>query len=236
VAPRLAEGRFFSCGAHVHHRGGGRFAREAPVVIRWPAIVVPLVAYVAAGFVLPLCVLAWLLVHHQPPYVLDRAMLETPRAALGGNPVAVRPASGLFDVVADGGTTAVYADGGTATIVRTARPSQVIEKYASSLDERSSRSFSAGGLTQRDATLANGQVARTFGMDGTVLAFVASSPRALDGLVAQSAVRRNTKRDVGNDVLDGHVLAAVLIGLGWFALTSLLAVLAILRAINSARA
>jgi hypothetical protein len=236
VAPRLAEARFFSCGAHAQHRGGGGFAREAPVVTRWPAIVVPLVAYVAAAFVLPLCVLAWLLVHHQPPYVLDRAMLETPRAALGGNPVAVRPAPGVFDVVADGGTTAVYADGSTATIVRTARPSQVIEKYASSLNERSSRSFSAGGFTQRDATLATGQVARTFGTDGTVFAFVAASPRALDRLVAKSAVRRNTKRDIGNDVLDGHVLAAVLIGLGWFALMSLLAVLALLRAISSMRA
>jgi hypothetical protein len=168
--------------------------------------------------------------------VLDRAMMETPRTALGGNPVAVLPASGVFDIVADGGTTATYSDGSSATIVRTRRPSQVIEKYASSLNERSSRSFSAGGFTQRDATLADGRVARTFGADGTVFAFLAPSPRALDLLVAQSAVRHNAKRDVGNDVLDGHVAAAVLIGIGWFAVTSLFAVLAIVRVLNGADA
>ncbi|HWT05759.1 MAG TPA: hypothetical protein VN224_08380, partial [Xanthomonadales bacterium] len=204
-----------------------------PAVTRWPSVVLPLAVYVAVGFVLPLGVLVWLLAHHQPPYVLDRAMMETPRTALGGNPVAVRPARGVFDIVADGGTTAVYADGSTATIVRTRRPSQVIEKYGSSSDERTSRSFTAGGFTQRDATLADGRVARTFGTDETVFAFVARSPLVLDRLVAQSAVRRNTKSDVGNTVLDGHVAAAVLIGIGWFAAASLLAVLAMLRALTS---
>jgi hypothetical protein len=194
------------------------------------SLVAVVVAFIAAGFVPPLAALAFLLAHHQPPYVLDRAAMETPRSALGGNPVAVRPASGVFDIVADGGTTAVYADGSTATLVRTKRPSQVIEKYGSAADERTSRSFTAGGFTQRDATLADGRVARTFGTDGTVFAFVAASPRALDALVAQSAVHRNPKRDVGNDVLDGHVGAAILVGLGWFASISLVAVVVLLRA------
>jgi hypothetical protein len=199
-------------------------------VPRLPSLVAVVAAFIAAGFVLPVGVLAFLLAHHQPPYELDRAAMETPRSALGGNPIAVRPASGVFDVVADGGTTAVYADGSSATIVRTKRPSQVIAKYGSASDERTSRSFTAGGFTQRDATLADGRVARTFGTDGTVFAFVAASPRALDALVAQSAVRRNPKRDVGNDVLDGHVGAAILVALGWFASISLVAIVVIVRA------
>ncbi|MDB5070391.1 MAG: hypothetical protein JWM87_1502 [Candidatus Eremiobacteraeota bacterium] len=190
----------------------------------------PVVAYVAAGIVVPICVLVSLLAHHQPPYVLDRAAMETPRTALGGNPVSVRPVSGVFDIVADGGRIAVYADGSTATLVRTVRPSQVIAKYASSLNERKSTSFSTGGFTERNATLTDGRVARTFGLDETVFAFVAPSRPALDRLVAQSAVRPNTKRDVGNDVLDGHTVAALVIGAGWFLLASLLATLAIVRA------
>lgn len=201
---------------------------------RWSSIIVPVVAFVAAGIVVPICVLMWLLAHHQPPYVLDRAAMESPRTALGGKPVSERPVSGVFDVVADGGRTAVYADGSTATLVRTVRPSQVIAKYAASLNERSSSSFSIGGCTERDATLADGRVARTFGIDETVFAFVAPSRPALDRLVAQSAVRRNTKRDVGNDVLDGHAVAAVVIGSGWFLLASLLATLAIIRAFTGA--
>jgi hypothetical protein len=195
------------------------------------SIVVPVVAYVVAGIVVPVGVLIWLLGHHQPPYVLDRGAMETPRSALGGNPVAVRQAGGVFDVVADGGTTAVYADGSTSTVVRTPRPSQVIEKYGSSLHERRSSSTTVGGYTRRDATLADGRFARTIGIDGMVFAFVAPSPAALEGLVAQSAVRRNTKRDIGNDVLDGHTVAAILIGAGWFFFTSVAALLAIVRAV-----
>jgi hypothetical protein len=65
-----------------------------------------------------------------------------------------------------------------------------------------------------------------------VFAFVAPSPAALDRLVAQSAVRRNAKRDVGNDVLDGHIVAAVLVGMGWFAVMSLLAVATMLRTLR----
>ena len=145
----------------------------------------------------------------------------------------MRPAAGVFDVVADGGSTAVYADGSTATIVRTEHPSQVIGKLGSASDERTSRSFSVGGFTQRDATLANGHVTRAFGIDATVFAFVAPSPRALDQLVEQSALRRNPKRDVGNTVLDGHVGAAILVGLGWFAVVSVLAIVAILRAVTT---
>ncbi len=202
----------------------------------WSSILVPVVAFVVAGIILPIGVLAWLLAHHEPPYLLDRTAMETPRTALGGNPVAIRPASGVFDVVADGGTTAVYADGSTATIVRTPRPSQVIEKYGSSLNERTSTSFTAGGFTQRDATLGDGRLARTFGLDGMVVAFVAASPRALDRLVAQSAVRRNSKRDVGNSVLDGHTAAAILIALGWFATTAALTLVAILRATSTSAA
>jgi hypothetical protein len=234
VSRRLAEPAFFSCGASRTIRGDGGFAREAVAVIRWPAIVVPLVAYAAAGFVLPIGVLVWLLAHHQPAYVLDRPMMETDRTALGGNPVAVAPAAGVFDIVADGGTTAIYSGGSSATIVRTRRPSEVIAKYASSLDERRSSSFSVGGFTQRDAMLADGRVARTFGTDGIVFAFVAPSPASLDRLVAQSAVRRNAKRDVGNDILDGHIVAAVLIGMGWFAVMSLLAVATMLRTLRDA--
>jgi hypothetical protein len=199
-------------------------------VPRWSSILVPVVAYVAAGIVVPICVLIWLLSHHQPPYVLDRAAMGSPRTALGGNSVSVRPVSGVFDIVADGGRIAVYPDGSTATLVRTVRPNQVIAKYASTLNERSSSSFTMGGFTERNATLADGRVARTFGIDESVFAFVAPSRPALDRLVAQSAVRRNTKRDVGNDVLDGHTAAALLIGAGWFLLASLLAVLAIVRA------
>jgi hypothetical protein len=201
-------------------------------VARVWSILLPLAAYVVAAFIMPIGVLIWLLAHHEPPYLLDGTRMESPRTALGGNPIAVRPASGVFDVVADGGQTAVYADGATATIVRTARPDQVIAKYGSSLNERRLTSFSAAGFTQRDATLADGRVARTFGMDGTVFAFVASSPLALDRLVAQSAVRRNAKRDIGNSVLDGHAGAAILIGLGWFVAMSILATLAIVRAMN----
>ncbi len=52
----------------------------------------------------------------------------------------------------------------------------------------------------------------TFGMDTMVFAFIASSAASLDRLVAQSAVRPNTKRDVGNTVLDGHVGRAVAAG------------------------
>ncbi|HEY0384108.1 MAG TPA: hypothetical protein VGC72_18095 [Candidatus Elarobacter sp.] len=214
-------------------QGDGEFVREARAMMRWSSIVLPVVAFVAFGFVLPVGVLAFLLAHYERPYGLDRAAMETPRSALGGNPVVVRPASGVFDVIADGGKTAVYADGSTATIVRTARPSQIIEKYGSSLNERRSRSSTAGGFTQRDGTLADGRVARTFGLDGTVFAFVAPSPRALDRLVAQSALRRNAKHDVGNTVLDGHSGAAILVGLGWFAIVSLLAIVAILRAVTS---
>ena len=197
---------------------------------RWSWVVVPVLAFVAAGIVVPVFVLVWLMAHHQPPYVLDAAAMETPRSALGGTPIAVRPASGVFDIVADGGQTAIYADGSTSTIVRTPRPSQVIAKYSSTLDERRSASSSAGGFTQRDATLTDGRRARTFGLDGTVFAFIAPSPAALDGLVAQSAIRRNTKRDVGNDVLDGHAVVAILIGVGWFFLASILAAVAIVRA------
>jgi hypothetical protein len=202
-------------------------------MMRWSSIVLPVVAFMAFGFILPIGMLAFLLAHHEPPYVLDRAAMATPRSALGGNPVVVRPSSGVFDVIADGGTTAVFADGSTATVVRTARPSQIIEKYGSTMNERRSRSSTTGGFTQRDATLADGRVARTFGIDGTVLAFVAPSPRALDRLVAQSALRRNDKRGAGNTVLDGHAGAAILVGLGWFALVSALAIVAILRAVTS---
>lgn len=187
-------------------------------------------AYFAAGIIAPICVLVWLLAHHQPPYVLDRAAMATPRSALGGKPVVVRPVSGVFDIVADGGRIAVYPDGSTATLVHTVRPSQVIEKYASSMNERGWSSSTMGGFTKRNARLADGRLARTFGIDESVFAFVAPSRPALDRLVAQSAVRRNTKRDVGNDVLDGHTVAALLIGAGWFLLSSLLATLAIVRA------
>ena len=53
-------------------------------------------------------------------------------------------------------------------------------------------------------------------------------------LVAQSAVRRNPKRDIGNDVLDGHVGAAILVALGWFASISLVAIVVILRGVSGA--
>jgi hypothetical protein len=206
-------------------------AKRSPV--RWSSIVLPAVAFIAAGFMVPVGVLAFLLAHHESPYLVDHAAMETPRAALGGDPIVVRPASGVFDVIASGGKTAVYADGSTATFVRVARPNQVIEKYGSSLNERRSSSSTAGGFTQRDATLADGRFARTFGIDGAVFAFVAPSPRALDRLVAQSALRRNAKRDIGNTVLDGHGGAAILVGLGWFGVVSLLAIVAILRAVTS---
>jgi hypothetical protein len=158
--------------------------------------------------------------------------MENARTALGGNPVAVRPAGGVFDVVTNGGTTAVYADGSTATFVRTPRPSQTIGKYGSSLDERTSMSSTVGGFTRRDATLADGRSARTFGIDGTVFAFVAPSVLALDRLVAQSAIRRNTKRDVGNAILDDHTAASILIGLGWMAVATLATTLAVVRAVR----
>jgi hypothetical protein len=191
------------------------------------SLVIPLAAFAAVGVVLPICVLMWLLAHHQPPYVLDRALLETPRTALGGNPVTVRP---VYAAAAERGTIALYADGSTSSIVRGQRQAQAIEGAASVLDERRSSSFSIGGFTQRDATLADGRVARTFGIDDTVMVFVAQTPLALDRLVAQSAVRPNAKRDVGNTVLDGHAGAAVAIGIAWLALTALPAALAILRA------
>jgi hypothetical protein len=200
---------------------------------RLSSVVVPIIVWVVAGVVLPIAVLAWLLAHHQPPYALDRAAMETPRSALGGHPVSIRPVSGVLDVIADGGSTAVYADGGSATIVRTSRPSQVIGKYGSSLRENRVMSFSAASYTQRDSTLMDGRVARTFGMENTVFAFVAPSAASLDRLVAQSAVRPNAKRDVGNTVLDDHRWTAVGVGLGWFVVASLIVTLAIVRAFAS---
>ena len=201
---------------------------------RWPWVVVTVLAFVIGGFVVPIGALIWLLAHHEPPFVLDSAVMATPRSALGGRPVAVRPAIGIFDIIADGGTTAVYADGGTATIVRTTRPNQVIEKYGSSLEERGSSSFSIGGFTQRDARLADGRLTRTFGFPGTVIAFVAPSAPSLARLVAQSAVRRNTKRGIGNTVLDDHATAAISVGAGWLLLTSLLVTLVIVRMLKAA--
>ncbi|HEY0396184.1 MAG TPA: hypothetical protein VGD01_17000 [Candidatus Elarobacter sp.] len=200
---------------------------------RWPLVVVTVLAFVIGGFVVPIGALMWLLIHHEPPFVLDSAAMATPRTALGGRPVAVRPATGIFDIIADGGTTAVYADGGTATIVRTTRPSQVIEKYGSSLDERGSSSSSIGGFTQRDARLGDGRLARTFGFPGTVIAFVAPSAPSLARLVAQSAIRRNPKRDIGNTVLDDHATAAIFVAAGWLLLTALLALVVIVRVLKT---
>jgi hypothetical protein len=196
----------------------------------WFSIVMPFVAFVVGGVLLPLGVLIWLLAHHEPPYVLDREAMRSARSALGGNPVAMRPVSGVLDVIGDGGTTAEYADGSTATLVRAARPDQVVEKYGLSLPEKSSSSFSVGGFTQRDARLTDGRFARTIGTSGSVFAFIAPSAPALEGLVAQSAVRPNAKRDVGNTVLDDHAAMAILIGLGWFVAALILATVAIVRA------
>jgi hypothetical protein len=194
------------------------------------SIVIPFVAFVVAGVMLPLGVLIWLLAHHEPPYVLDPEAMRSARSALGGNPVAVRRVTGVLDVIGDGGTTAEYADGSTATIVRTARPDQVVEKYGSSLPERGSTSFSVGGFTQRDARLTDGRFARTVGTGETVFAFIAPSKPALERLVAQSAVRSNPKRDVGNTVLDDHTATAILVGLAWFSTAFVLATVAIVRA------
>jgi hypothetical protein len=200
---------------------------------RLSSVVVPIIVWVVAGVMVPIGVLMWLLAHHQPPYALDRAAMETPRSALGGHPVSLRPVTGVLDVIGDGGSTAVYADGGTATIVRTSRPSQVIGKYGSSLRESRMSSFSTGGVTQRNATLTDGRLSRMFGIDDTVFAFVAPTAASLDRLVAQSAVRPNTKRDVGNTVLDDHGWTALAVGLGWFIVASLITTLAIVRAFAS---
>ena len=189
----------------------------------------PVVASIVVGVLAPLGALIWLLAHHEPPYVLDRAALAGARTALGGNPVTLKPATGTLDVIADGGTTATYADGSTATIVHAARPDQVVEKYGGSLSERRSSSFSVGGFTQRDAVLNDGRFARTIGTDGTVLAFIAPSAPALERLAAQSAVRRNAKRGVGNTVLDDHGAVATLAGLGWFFAAFALATVAVVR-------
>jgi hypothetical protein len=199
-------------------------------VPRWTSVVIPVLAFLMLGVALPIGVLVWLLVHHEPPYVLDRESMGSARRALGGHPVAMKPVSGVLDVIGDGGTTADYADGSSATIVRAARPSQVIEKYGSSLDERGSSSFTVGGFTQRDARLPQGRFMRAIGTDNTVFVFNASSVPALDQLTEQSAVRRNTRRDIGNTVLDDHAALASLIGLGWFVATLVLAGIAVARA------
>jgi hypothetical protein len=203
---------------------------EGRVVPRWFSFFVPVVGFVVLGVALPLGVLIWLLAHHEPPYVLDRESMGSARSALGGNPVAMRPVSGVLDVVGDGGTTAEYADGSTATMVRAANPSQVVDKFGLSLPEKSSTSFSVGGFTQRDARLTDGRFARTIGTSGMVFAFIARSIPALDRLVAQSAVRPNRKRDIGNTVLDHHAAMAILIGLGWFLAALILATVAVVRA------
>jgi hypothetical protein len=202
-------------------------------VLRWSSIAVPVAAYVVAGILLPIGVLVWLQAHHEPPYVLDRESMGSARRALGGRPIALKPVSGVLDVIGDGGTTAEYADGSTATMVRAARPSQVVAKYGSSLPEKHSTSSTVGGFTQRDATLTDGRVARTVGTGNIVFAFVAPSVAALDRAVAHSAVRPNAKRDVGNAVLDDRAGTAMAIGIGWFATASLLAGLTIARAAKS---
>jgi hypothetical protein len=202
-------------------------------VPRWFSIVIPVVAFMVVGVLVPLAVLIWLLAHHEPPYVLDRAALGSARTALGGDPVTLKPVTGTLDVIADGGTTATYADGSTATIVHTSRPDQVVGKYGGSLSERGSSSFSVGGFTQRDARLTDGRFARTIGTDGTVLAFIAPSAPALERLVSQSALRRNAKRDVGNTVLDDHGATATLVGLGWFFAALALGTIAVVRGASS---
>ncbi|MDB5093287.1 MAG: hypothetical protein JWO85_1388 [Candidatus Eremiobacteraeota bacterium] len=202
-------------------------------MLRWSSIVVPIAVYLAAGIVLPIGVLVWLQAHHEPPYVLESESIGSARSALGGRPIALRPVSGVLDVIADGGTTADYADGSTATMVRASRPSQVVAKYGSSLPEKSATSSTAGGFTQRDATLSDGRVARTIGTSGFVFAFIAPSVAALDRAVAHSALRPNAKRDVGNAVLDDRAGPAMTIGIGWFAAASLLAGLTIARALKS---
>ena len=195
-------------------------------------IVVPFVLWIALGIFFPIGVLVGLLAFHEPPYVFDRAALATARSALGGHPVSVRAASGVLDVIAERAQTAVYADGSTATIAQTDSADQVIEKYCSSMHERTSTSSSVGGFTQRDATLTDGRVARTFGIGKIVLSFVAPSPAALNRLVAQSALRRNPSRGIGNKILDGHVGIAILIGGGWFALVTIFTARAMMRALN----
>lgn len=200
-------------------------------VPRWFSIVMPFTAFVVVGVLLPLGVLIWLLVHHEPPFVLDRAAMRSDRSALGGDPVALRPVTGVLDVIGEGGTTAEFADGSTATVVRAARPDQVVEKYGSSLPEKGSSSFSVGGFSLRDARLSDGRFARTIGTSGTVFAFIAPSRPALERLAAQSAVRPNPKRDVGNTVLDDHTVTAILVGLGWFLAAFILATAAIVRAV-----
>jgi hypothetical protein len=195
-------------------------------------IVVPFVLWIALGIFFPVGVLIALLASHESPYVLDRTALATARTALGGHPVSVRAASGVLDVIADRAETAVYADGSSATIAQTDTPGQVIEKYCSSMHERTSTSSSVGGFTQRDATLSDGRVARTFGVGKIVLSFVAPSAAALDRLVAQSALRRNPAKGIGNKILDGHVAIAILIGAGWFALVTVFSMRAMMRALN----
>ena len=197
---------------------------------RWSSVVVPVVAFMLLGIALPIGVLVWLLVHHEPPYVLERASMGSVRSALGGHPVTMKPVSGVLDVIGEGGSTAQYADGSSATIVRAAHPSQVIEKYASSLQERGMNSFTVGGFTQRDARLADGRYLRAIGTSDQVFVFTAASIPALNRLMDQSAVRRNGKRDIGNTVLDDHGATAVLVGVGWFLAIVVIAGIAVVRA------
>jgi hypothetical protein len=69
-------------------------------VPRWFSIVIPVVAFMVVGVLVPLAVLIWLLAHHEPPYVLDRAALGSARTALGGDPVTLKPVTGTLAFIA----------------------------------------------------------------------------------------------------------------------------------------
>jgi len=130
-------------------------------------------------------------------------------------PGPVRPAGGVLDAIAERAQTAVYADGSSATIAQTDSPDQVIEKYCSSMHERTSTSSSVGGFTQRDAISRTGASRERSHRENRALlrravAGGARPPRRAKpryaGTIARIATRSRRSRGI-----------AVLIGAGWLA-------------------